>query len=160
MPHCCTYLGVDLSRVTALLTPEFMELEAPGSGRIVPLERKMFCFSWFGLAWKNVEFFLLSSVPNCFHHKKQQQQKKDKTCPQYWGSERGGTNQGKSHYKRHSKLFSCCDMARGGRGKFLGWLQLETSRLSFCRENHQIFHVNCHLGKFHPASASVIISIY
>lgn len=31
VPHCCTCFGVDLSQVTALLTPKFMELEAPGS---------------------------------------------------------------------------------------------------------------------------------
>lgn len=136
----------------------------------------MFCFAWFGVAWKrikqtkkpqlcNFEFFLLSSVPNCFDHKKKI---KGQNCLQYWGSEGGGgTNPGKDHYKRHSELFSCCDMARGGRGKFLGWLELETSCLSFCRENHQLFHANCHLGRFHPlqektspANAPGIISIY
>lgn len=55
----------------------------------------------------------------------------------------------------------------GEEEKFLGWLELETSCLSFCRENHQLFHANCHLGRFHPlqeknspANASGIISIY
>lgn len=37
----------------------------------------MFCFAWFGLAWKkNFEFFLLSSVPDCFHHKKKKKRRK------------------------------------------------------------------------------------